>query len=210
MSDVLSATGINLTVVLPELVLVISAMVVMMADILGGGERSPLRRALPWLALGGILVTLVICAAIWNGPVLTFQGAATLDTFALGLKVIVLTAAALAVLLSVSYIPTVNQQTGEYYTLLLLCAAAMMVMGSATDLIVVFLALETFSLALYILTSLNRYNPRSSEAGLKYFLLGAFASAFFVYGAALNIRPLLRCWLVAADNHPCFILGLRC
>lgn len=185
MSDVLSATGINLTVVLPELVLVISAMVVMMADILGGGERSPLRRALPWLALVGILVTLVICAAIWNGPVLTFQGAATLDTFALGLKVIVLTAAALAVLLSVSYIPTVNQQTGEYYTLLLLCAAAMMVMGSATDLIVVFLALETFSLALYILTSLNRYNPRSSEAGLKYFLLGAFASAFFVYGAAL-------------------------
>ncbi len=185
MSDVLTATGINFTVVLPELVLVGFALLLMLADAFGGGENSPIRRGLPWLAMIGLGVTLFVCASIWSGPVATFQGAATLDNFALGVKLVVLVAAALAILLSISYIPSVNKQTGEYYTLILLCAASMMVMGSATDLMVVFLALEAFSLALYILTSLNRNNPRSSEAGLKYFLLGAFASAFFVYGAAL-------------------------
>ncbi|MEZ4679651.1 MAG: NADH-quinone oxidoreductase subunit N [Caldilineaceae bacterium] len=184
MSDVLTATGIHFTVVLPELVLVGFALLVMLADVFGGGEKSLIRQGLPWLAMIGLGAALVACASIWGGPVATFQGAATLDNFALGVKLIVLVAA-LAILLSVSYIPSVNKQTGEYYTLLLLCAAAMMVMGSATDLMVVFLALEAFSLALYILTSLNRSNPRSSEAGMKYFLLGAFASAFLAYGAAL-------------------------
>jgi NADH-quinone oxidoreductase subunit N len=88
-------------------------------------------------------------------------------------------------LLSVKYIPEINRQTGEYYALILLVSAGMMAMGSAMDLIVVFLALETFSLGLYILSGLNRNDPMSSEAAMKYFLLGAFASAFFVYGAAL-------------------------
>lgn len=185
MSDVLTATGINFTVVLPELVLVGFAMLVMMADVFGGGEQSPIRRGLPWLAMIGLGASLFVCISIWSNPVASFQGAATLDNFALGVKLVVLAAAALSILLSVNYIPAVNKQTGEYYTLILLCSAAMMVMGSATDLMVVFLALEAFSLALYILTSLNRSNPRSSEAGMKYFLLGAFASAFFAYGAAL-------------------------
>ncbi|MCB0093628.1 MAG: hypothetical protein KDE54_37320, partial [Caldilineaceae bacterium] len=69
--------------------------------------------------------------------------------------------------------------------LLLLCSAGMMVMGAATDLITVFLSLEIFSLALYIMCGLNREKPRGIEAAMKYFLLGAFASGFFVYGAAL-------------------------
>lgn len=185
MSDVWTATGVNISVVLPELVLVGFALLVMMVDVFAGGEQSPVRKALPWLAMVGLGAALGACATIWGNPVTSFQGAATLDNFALGVKLVVIVAAALAILLSVSYIPGVNKQTGEYYTLLLLCAAMMMVMGSATDLMVVFLALEAFSLALYILTSLNRQNPRSSEAGMKYFLLGAFASAFFVYGAAL-------------------------
>ena len=85
-------------------------------------------------------------------------------------------AAALAILLSLTYIPQINRQVGEYYTLLLLATVGMMMMGAATDLIVVFLALEIFSLALYILTGLHRSNPRSTEASMKYFLLGAFAS----------------------------------
>ncbi|MEZ4870266.1 MAG: NADH-quinone oxidoreductase subunit N [Caldilineaceae bacterium] len=185
MADVWSTAGIHLNVLLPELVLFGFAILLMFADMTSSGERPGLRGLLPWLALTGVAVTMVICAVQWGGPVESFQNAATDDTFAMGLKLVVLVATALAILLSVNYIPQVNSQVGEYYTLLLLCAAGMMVMGSATDLIVVFLALETFSLALYILTSIHRENPRSSEAGLKYFLLGAFASAFFVYGAAL-------------------------
>lgn len=185
MSNVWSEAGINLNVVLPELLMVIFAMLVMVADMVTRGDQTGGKPVLPWLALAGVVVTGIVCALQWAGPVETFQNMAVNDHFALSLRLIVLVATGLAILISAGYIQTVNRQTGEYYTLLLLCAAGMMAMGSATDLIVVFLALEVFSLGLYILTGLHRRNPRSSEAAMKYFLLGAFASAFFVYGAAL-------------------------
>jgi NADH-quinone oxidoreductase subunit N len=110
---------------------------------------------------------------------------ATSDRFAIGLDLIVLISTALAIFVSINYIPQITDQIGEYYALLLLSASGMMMMGTATDLIVVFLALEILSLALYILSGLQRTNPRSTEASLKYFLLGAFASSFFAYGGAL-------------------------
>jgi NADH-quinone oxidoreductase subunit N len=137
------------------------------------------------VALAGVVVTMAACYWLLGQPSSSFQGMASADPFALGISLVVLVALGLGILLSVKYIPNVNQQTGEYYALLLLIAAGMMAMAAATDLIVVFLALETFSLGLYILSGLNRDDPRSSEAAMKYFLLGAFASGFFVYGAAL-------------------------
>ncbi len=185
MSDVWTTAGIHIIVILPELVLFAFALLVMLADMTSNDQKEGLRGVLPWLALLGVAVTTGVCAAIWSTPVASFQGAAIIDNFAMGVKLIILVTSALAILLSVTYIPKVNKQVGEYYTLLLLCATAMMFMGSATDLMVVFLALETFSIALYIMTSLNPSKPRSTEAGMKYLLLGAFASAFFVYGAAL-------------------------
>lgn len=185
MSNVWSEAGINISVVLPELLMVLFAMLVMVADMVTSDERPGGKAVLPWLALAGVIVTGFVCVQQWGGPVETFQNMAVNDHFALSLRLIVLVATGLAILLSAGYIQSVNRQTGEYYTLLLLCATGMMAMGSATDLIVVFLALEVFSLGLYILTGLNRRSPRSSEAAMKYFLLGAFASAFFVYGAAL-------------------------
>ncbi|MBX3013429.1 MAG: NADH-quinone oxidoreductase subunit N [Caldilineaceae bacterium] len=185
MSDVWTTTGVNLTVVLPELVLFAFAILIMLVDMTSNDKKEGLRGITPWVALIGVAVTTGLCAVLWSQPVASFQNAAIIDNFAMSVKLIVLIAAALAILLSVSYIPRVNKQVGEYYTLLLLCAVGMMMMGSATDLMVVFLALEIFSLALYILCGLSRDNPRSSEASMKYLLLGAFASAFFVYGAAL-------------------------
>ncbi len=185
MSDVWTTAGIDIMVILPELILFAFALLVMLADMTSNDHKEGLRGVLPWLALVGVAVTTAVCAVLWSTPVASFQGAAIIDNFAMGIKLIVLSATALSILLSVSYIPKVNKQVGEYYTLMLLCATAMMFMGSATDLMVVFLALETFSIALYIMTSLNPNNPRSTEAGMKYLLLGAFASAFFVYGGAL-------------------------
>jgi NADH-quinone oxidoreductase subunit N len=181
----MNEAGLTLSVILPELLMVVFAMVVMVADMFTSDERPASKAFLPWLALAGVLITLIVCAQQWSAPVATFQNMAIADNFTLGLRLIVLVATGLTILLSAGYIPSVSRQTGEYYTLLLLCAAGMMVMGAAADLIVVFLALEIFSLGLYILSGLNRRNPRSTEAAMKYFLLGAFASAFFVYGAAL-------------------------
>jgi NADH-quinone oxidoreductase subunit N len=183
--DPLAALQLNLPVLYPALTLVIFALVVMMVDIFV--PQHPERpNSLPgWIALLGVIVTAGVSAWLWNQPVQSFQGMATSDNFALGVNFIVLTAAALGILVSINYMPRINKQVGEYYTLLLLATVGMMMMGSATDLIVVFVALEIFSLALYIMTGLHRENPRSTEAALKYFLLGAFASGFFVYGAAL-------------------------
>lgn len=175
----------NITVLMPELILVGFAMLVMLIDMFTNERQSDVRSLLPWVALVGVLVAVHRCTVIWGEMPLSFQGAAALDSFALGVKLVVLTAAGLGILLSTGYMPSVNKQTGEYYALLLLCSAGMMVMGAATDLITVFLSLEIFSLALYIMCGLNREKPAGIEAAMKYFLLGAFASGFFVYGAAL-------------------------
>lgn len=177
-------TELNLNAVLPALTMVIAAAIVMLLDILNRKGRTPTLALLPWVAFIGVIATAGVSIWLLGQPLSTFQGMAISDERAQALNLIVLTGAALAILLSVRYIPAVNRQTGEYYTLILLVSAGMMMMGAATDLMVVFLALETFSLGLYILAGLNRTNLRSNEAAMKYFLLGAFASAFFVYGAA--------------------------
>jgi NADH-quinone oxidoreductase subunit N len=177
---------INLMALLPELILVVTVVVIMLLDAFGKrNETEGTNAALPWIALGGVAAATGVCLWLWSQPPVTFQGQATNDTFSLALRMIVYVATALTILLSGNYIHKVNVQEGEYYSLLLLAAIGMGVMGAATDLIVLFLALEVFSLALYILTGLDRHNPRSTEAAMKYFLLGAFASAFLVYGAAL-------------------------
>ena len=176
---------LNLNPVLPEMIMVAFAVIVMMADIPNRLGRTPTRAALPWIALAGVVVTAGVCYWLLGQPMATFQDMMSSDPFALGINFVVLVAVGLGILLSVKYIPNINPQTGEYYALLLLVSSGMMAMGAAMDLIVVFLALEIFSLGLYILSGLNRNDRRSSEAAMKYFLLGAFASAFFVYGAAL-------------------------
>ncbi len=181
-----SLSDLNLLALLPELLIIGFAVLVMMVDIFTSPDpASAGRRSLPWVALAGAVVAIAASLWLFARPAAAFQQAAVLDPFALGLRLIVYIATALAILVGVNYIPTVTRQIGEYYTLLLLTASGMTMMGASTDLIITFLALEIFSLALYILTGLNRRDPRSSEASMKYFLLGAFSSAFFVYGAAL-------------------------
>ncbi len=177
---------LNIVALAPAASMVIFALLVMAVDVFARGTRTqPVRAATPWVALLGVLVTAGVCVWLLGQPVTTFQGMAILDRYSLGIAFVVLVAAGLSILVSARYIPRVNAQVGEYYALILLISAGMMMMGAATDLIVVFLALETFSLGLYILAGLRRSDAMSSEAAMKYFLLGAFASGFFVYGAAL-------------------------
>jgi NADH-quinone oxidoreductase subunit N len=174
---------LNPNAILPELTMVVAAVIVMLVDIVNRGGRSVTRPLLPWVALVGVAVTAGVSIWLMGEPASTFQNMLTTDDRAMALNLVTLTGAALAILLSIRYIPTVNSQTGEYYTLILLITAGMMVMGAALDLMVVFLALEIFSMGLYILAGLKRSDLRSNEAAMKYFLLGAFASAFFIYGA---------------------------
>ncbi len=134
------------------------------------------------LGLGGALVT---SAILWGGPATAFQQMIVLDDFALFFNAIFCVTAALVLLLSVGYLQRQGVEAGEYYVLVLFAAVGMMVMASAVDLLVIFLGLELMSLSLYVLAGFFRTRATGNESAMKYFLLGAFASGFFLYGIAL-------------------------
>jgi NADH-quinone oxidoreductase subunit N len=171
---------------LPEIILCIWGMVVLLAGVWNketadaGGSGD-----LGWLALAG-----VAASALANGWLhgVHEEGTAAMiavDGFRLFANWIFLVAAVLGILVSLAYVHRQRLQAGEYYALMLFSVAGMMFMAGARDLIVVFLGLEVMSIAVYALSAFNRRDRRSAEAGLKYFLLGAFSTGFFLYGIAL-------------------------
>lgn len=173
----------NAIVLLPEIVLAVGVMLLLLVDI---GRRSQNGASpLPALTVVILLLSLGASLLIWRRPPAEYLGGAVSDGFALSVRLIILVAGIFGVLLSRNYLPAIERQGGAYYSLLVLAVFGMMLMGTATNLIVLFIALEIFSLALYILSGFYRESARSIEAAMKYFLLGAFASTFFVYGAAL-------------------------
>lgn len=120
-----------------------------------------------------------------NGPYEALKGMVAVDGFAVFAKTVVLIATLLALLLSSSYLEREHLEGPEYFALMLCSATGMLLMTSANDLVTVFLSLEILSIALYVLAAFDRRRVTSQEAGLKYFLLGSFSSAVFLYGVAL-------------------------
>jgi len=120
-----------------------------------------------------------------HGPKFTMAAMVRVDAFAIFLGILVVSALFLALLLSVGYVRPAGLEAPEYFAMLLLSAAAMVVMTTANNLIVVFVALEALSIPLYVLVAFDRRRLASQEAGIKYFVLGSFASAVFLYGVAL-------------------------
>jgi NADH-quinone oxidoreductase subunit N len=173
---------LNLAVIAPEIVVLVTALFVMIVDLFLDRE---IKGRLAWLGLVGVLAAAGLTLYLWGGTGGALQDMLVADGYALFLNLVVLTAAALAILFSVEYAQRTGLAQGEYYTLLLLSTAGMMLMAGAVNFMTVFLALEILSIALYVLVGLNRADRRSGEAALKYFLLGAFASGFLVYGMAL-------------------------
>jgi NADH-quinone oxidoreductase subunit N len=170
---------LNLPALAPEIILVVAALVVLMADLVVAQKR-----ALGWFSLGAVLLALV--ATLWYTPAQPgFQNMALADGLGRFMGAAVLAAAALAALLSIERIGDYTDRPGAFYALLLLASVGMRVMTVASDFMVIFLGLEILSLALYILVGIDARDARGAEAALKYFLLGAFASGFFLYGIAL-------------------------
>ncbi len=165
----------------PPLVLLITASV---GVLFGIGRKST--KPVAWLSLGGVLVALVLNAVLTGrGEPLTAFGLRYLaDTGALAFNTLILMGTALALLLSID---RVERDLGgfEYYPLMLLSATGGMIMAAAGDFITLLLGLEILSLAVYVLSAWRTGSRGSEEAGMKYFLLGAFASAFLIYGVAL-------------------------
>jgi NADH-quinone oxidoreductase subunit N len=145
------------------------------------GERMPIAG----LGLVGLLGAAFATVLLWNHNTSSF-GVVSADNFALFVTGTLIVVGLLSLAISG---PTVDRERlpgGEYYALMLFATAGMMLMAAATDLLVIFLALEVMSLAVYVLTGIRRESPVSSEAAFKYFLLGAFSSAFFLYGIAFT------------------------
>jgi NADH-quinone oxidoreductase subunit N len=174
--------------VAPELILVGAAIVLLLMDALRPRDDQ---RPLALLALGGIAGAAAYSIYLWSWvgkagrPAAVLGNMVAADKFAVFLRLIVLAVAAIGVLLSYHYLDRADEARGEYYPLLLFATAGMTLIVSAADLIVVFLALEILSLSLYLLTGFSFRRLASAEASMKYFLLGAFSSAFFLYGVAL-------------------------
>ncbi|HWC93112.1 MAG TPA: NADH-quinone oxidoreductase subunit N, partial [Pseudolabrys sp.] len=167
---------------LPELILGVGALVMLMIGVAGREDNGGAVNALcvVLLAVAGIAVL-----AIPPGPHAMFGSSFLVDDYARFLKLLTLTGSAGALLLSLNYLTQARHQKFEYGTLFLLSTLGMLMLISANDLIALYLGLELMSLALYVVAAFERDSARSTEAGLKYFVLGALSSGMLLYGASL-------------------------
>jgi NADH-quinone oxidoreductase subunit N len=145
------------------------------------GERMPIGP----LGVIGLVGAGVASIALWNSHATSF-GVVVADNFGLFVTWILIVVGLLSLAFSAPAVERERLPQGEYYALMLFALAGMMLMATATDLLVIFLALEVLSLAVYVLTGIRRDSPIAIEAAFKYFLLGAFSSAFFLYGIAFT------------------------
>jgi len=206
------APPVSLAVLAPALVVIVTGCLVLLLDLL------PPRRSkahLATVALLGVVAALLTTLAAWGGRGRAFHDMVILDNYALFFHVVICYAAALIVLLSIDYLRRSGAESGEYYALVLFSTSGMLLLTSAGDLVVVFLAIELMSLSLYVLSGLFKRRRQAGEASMKYFLLGVFASAFLLYGIALlygatgttNIERIAAA-ATATPHDPLMIAGL--
>jgi len=174
--------NISWVAILPLLIVTGTAILVMLADLWSEG---PDRDALGWIGIAGLVVTAVAAVALWNTHLSTFADAVIVDRYGLFFVLLFCVGTGLTLLMSMNYLELTDIRTGDYYALILFATVGMVLMATATDLIVIFLGLEVMSMAAYVLAGIWREQLRSNEAALKYFLLGAFASGFLLFGIAL-------------------------
>ena len=176
---------INWLLLMPYLVIIVTFIVVLMCDMIDGLSK----RGLAWLTILGSLVAFIVSVNMLTDgglvPTTEFSGMLRIDQYSVFFNLIFFVSLILVSLISISYLGSQDPRQGQYYLLMLLSTLGMMLMAGANDLVMVFLGLELMSLPLYVLAGYFRTNSYSSEAGMKYLLLGAFSSCFFLYGIAL-------------------------
>lgn len=172
----------DLYILLPFTFVVSWALVLLVADMLLPEGR---KGALALLSAIGLMVAMVLAVLQIGQEATAFGEMVVVDGFAVFMNVLFLGIGLVGVALAYDYLKRMDLERGEYYILLVFSVSGMMLMGSANDLIIVFLALELLSIPLYVLSGIARPQEASEEAGIKYFIMGAFASGFVVYGIAL-------------------------
>ncbi len=172
----------SLNAMVPMACVTAAALAAMVAEAFRSpGERMPIAP----LGLIGLVGAAVAAVVLWNHNATSF-GVVVADNFGLYVTGILLLVGVLSLAFSAPTIAREKLPQGEYYALMLFSLAGMILMATSSDLLVIFLALEVMSLAVYVLTGIRRESATATEAAFKYFLLGAFSSAFFLYGIAFT------------------------
>jgi NADH-quinone oxidoreductase subunit N len=174
---------VDLSAVMPQLTLVCAATAILVLGLFEG-----LRRGIPYLTLLCLIVSGAVVAGLWGQAPRSFSDQAAMmvrDDFTVFATLIFIAGAVLTVLISIAYAQSRDIDRGEYYALILYAVAGMSMMAASVDLFAFFLGLEILSVSLYVLIGFEQTDVRSNEGALKYFLLGAFASGFILYGIAL-------------------------
>ena len=181
MKPILAPESIDLIALAPVLVLSVFAMGVLVLDLWAGKNKT----LVMFVSLIGLLMTAISAFAKNPIPAFAFTDSYIVDHLSLFFTCIFTLSSGMAILLSEDYNEREGIKVGQYYALILLCTVGMIVLASSTDMIMIFLGIEIVSICLYVLAGFKRDDPVSNEAALKYFLLGAFATGFLLYGMTL-------------------------
>ncbi|HQZ96822.1 MAG TPA: NADH-quinone oxidoreductase subunit N [Pyrinomonadaceae bacterium] len=175
--------NVSISIILPELIVALAGIVVMLYD-----SFFPKQRTVSGvISLLGLAAAGVVLATMWGGdsPASGWNGMIAHDNLRLAFSFVFLFVSAMTVLISTVWVEREDVPVGEYHCLLLFATFGMMMMSAGNDLVIIFLGLETLSIATYVMAGLRKSDLKSNESAMKYFILGSFASAFLLYGMAL-------------------------
>ena len=231
MAFLLQTTGFvnprDLQLIAPELIIALAACLALVMEVI---LPYRLGKWTAYFSLAGIALAMASLAAQYTSmggsfhfnsapnlaPADGFYSMVHIDGFALVFRAIFLVAAALAIAISIRYLDIEREQHGEYYSLILFATAGMMFLGSGYDLISLYIALELMALTFYVLVAFTKRDRRSNEAGMKYFLLGAFSSGILLYGMSIlygitgstNLGEIGRSLNNVGDLRPLLLIGM--
>lgn len=209
----LGAINFSWLPILPLIAVAVGAMVVLLVGVRIDDEDSG---GLGFIALVTLFAAFVLTLVTLGQNTLAFGGALATDDYSAFFEIIILIGTALVVAMSLEYAADAGLAGAEYYSLILFAALGMMLMAAAGDLIIIFLGLELMSIAVYVLAGFVRQDPKSNEAAIKYFLLGAFSTGFLLYGIALiygatgtiRLEPIRAALTGTTVSNPLLLLGL--
>jgi NAD(P)H-quinone oxidoreductase subunit 2 len=177
------ATQLNVGKILPELIITVTLLVVLIGDLIAG---KPSERWTPYAAVAGLLAAVVALYLQWQQTSgLSFLGSFNSDHLSLAFRSIVALSTMVTILMSIRYVEQTGSSLGEFITILMTATVGGMFLCGSEELVMIFVALETLSIASYLMTGYMKRDMRSNEAALKYLLIGAASSAIFLYGSSL-------------------------
>ncbi|MGE3466877.1 MAG: NADH-quinone oxidoreductase subunit N [Pyrinomonadaceae bacterium] len=202
--------SVNISIILPEMIVALAGVVVMLYD-----SFFPKQRTVSGvIAIAGLVLSGIVLGTMWGDgqPATAWNGMIAHDNLRLSFSFVFLFVSAMTVLVSTIWVERENVPAGEYHALLLFATFGMMMMSAGNDLVIIFLGLETLSIATYVMAGLRKTDLKSNESAMKYFILGSFASAFLLYGMALVYGATGATGLtqiaerMAAPNFPALLL----